>query len=119
MDALYRFCAVLFVLGLLGLLWLFAKRMNAGSNRLRFPWPRSKMPGKLWGGSDKPLDVAVLQRVHLTGSHQLHLVRTGDQRVLICTYPQGCTLLMTEHSTKQQEITPSDLEMFAYARNAR
>jgi hypothetical protein len=49
----------------------------------------------------------------------LHLVRTGDQRVLICTYPQGCTLLMTEHSTNQEEIAASNLEMFAYARNAR
>jgi|SRR6185312_488542 len=119
MDALYRFCAVLLVIGLLGLLWLFAKRMNTGSRALRFSWPNGKMHRKLWGASDKSVDVAVLQRVHLTASHQLHLVRNGGRRVLICTHPQGCSLLMEEHISNREEIIPAEGETFAYARNAK
>jgi hypothetical protein len=49
----------------------------------------------------------------------LHLVRNGDRRILICTHPQGCSLLMAEHITNGEEIGPSEGEMFAYARNAR
>lgn len=119
MDALYRFCAVLLVLGLLGLLWLFAKRMNTGSCALRFSFPKNKVPRKFWGDSDKPVDVAVLQRIHLTASHQLHLVRAGDRQILICTHSQGCSLLLTEHTANQKEIVSSEGEMFAYERNAR
>ena len=119
MDALFRFCAVLLVLGLLGLLWWFAKRMNAGSGALRFSLSKANLPRKFWGDSEKPVDVAVLQRVHLTASHQLHLVRAGDRRVLICTHPQGCSVLMTGHITNHEEIDPSEVEIFAYAQNAR
>lgn len=118
MDALYRFCAVVVVLALLGLLWWFAKRMNTGSSTLSFFVPKSRASGKLWGGSEKPVEIAVLQRVHLTANHQLHLVRNGDQRVLICTHPQGCSLLMTERTTNQEEIAKPEGETFTYARNA-
>lgn len=125
MDALYRFCAALFVLGLLGLLWLFTKRMNTGSSALLLRWPKGNVSGKFWGSSDKPVDVVVLQRVHLTTGHQLHFVQAGDRRILICTHSRGCSLLMTEHAANQKNVAASqenvafsESEVFADARNA-
>ena len=37
-----------------------------------------------------------IERLTLTATHSLHLVRIGEREVVVATHPQGCTLLNTE-----------------------
>jgi flagellar biogenesis protein FliO len=37
-----------------------------------------------------------IERVALTTSHSLHLVRIGEKEVVVATHPQGCVLLVQD-----------------------
>lgn len=81
MDFVQQLAMVLLVLALLaGLLWMLRNRGMA-SFRL----------GGRASGSAKRLQV--IERLPLTASHSLHLVRMADRVLLIGVAPSGCTLL--------------------------
>ncbi|HLH38165.1 MAG TPA: flagellar biosynthetic protein FliO [Bryobacteraceae bacterium] len=39
-----------------------------------------------------------IERLPLTPNHALHLVRIGDQEMVVATHPQGCALLIENHN---------------------
>jgi flagellar biosynthetic protein FliO len=81
MDLVQQLAMVLLVLALVaGLLWTLRNRGMA-SFRL----------GGRSSGSTKRLQV--IERLPLTASHSLHLVRMADRVLLIGVAPSGCTLL--------------------------
>jgi flagellar biosynthetic protein FliO len=81
MDFAQQLAMVLLVLAVLaGLLWMLRTRGMA-SFRL----------GGRASGSAKRLQV--IERLPLTASHSLHLVRMADRVLLIGVAPSGCTLL--------------------------
>src|SRR5215467_13511217 len=95
------------VFGLLALLALFCRRRNARSPRavrtsglLGFPFS-SLLVKKYEAAGSKSARLHVSRRVSLTPAHQLHLVSTDNASFLICTHPQGCSVLQQE--TKSQE----------------
>jgi hypothetical protein len=54
----------------------------------------------------KPLEsdsVRVLKRVSLTATHQLHWIGTPQGAILLCTHPQGCTVLPTRAGRPQPD----------------
>ena len=105
--------ALVTVFGLLGLLYSLA-----GAARRRIP--RALIaPGTIWPGKFRvsasqknSAYLQVLRRVNLTATHQLHLISTTEDLFLVCTHPQGCTLLRTrdarapisDRSAAQEEI---------------
>ncbi len=80
MELLRQISGVLAVFGLLalGLWWLRGKGLASFAARPR--------PGT-------PVYVESLQRLQLTASHSLHLVRFGDRAVLISITPAGASLV--------------------------
>lgn len=107
MDVFRLAVGFLIVFGLLALLLVVSRRskqkrtsfvnalmlLKSGSFRLR-----REMDRKIGSASATSLQV---ERQHrLTPSHQLHVITWGGQRLLICTHPQGCTLLeQVSHTT--------------------
>ena len=81
MDFVQQLAMVVLVLALLaGLLWTLRNR-GLASFRL----------GARASGPTKRLQV--IERLPLTASHSLHLVRMADRVLLIGVAPSGCTLL--------------------------
>ena len=72
---------ILLVFALLGGLLWFAKRRGMATFALR---PRR---------NGAPRRMEVLERMHLTPQHALHLVRISDRTVLVATAPSSCTVL--------------------------
>jgi hypothetical protein len=93
MESLRLVFAFFSVFGLLGLLYYFSRRwkttrsFRSATIGLRL----SELLGSKTPGQTDSLKVH--RRLHLTATHQLHLVVSDDQKLLICTYPQGCTLV--------------------------
>ena len=86
MEFVQQLAVVLLVLALLaGLLWTLR---NRGMASLRF--------GSRPSASARRLQV--IERLPLTPSHSLHLVRLADRVLLIAVAPSGCTLLDTSQS---------------------
>jgi len=84
MDLLEQLTMVLLVLGLLaGLLWVLRNRGLATFRRGG------------WKTSSAARRLQVIERLPLTASHSLHLVRVADRILLIGVAPSGCTLLDT------------------------
>lgn len=97
------------VFGLLGLLALFCRRRNARNPSavrspalLKFPLPslRFKRRDSAEGTLAR---LRVLKRVNLTPTHQLHLISIDSASLLICTHPQGCTVLQQSALTDAEE----------------
>jgi flagellar biogenesis protein FliO len=82
MDLLRQTSAVLAVFALLGLLLWFLRRGGLATLRARRPGPRS---------------LESVERLLLTPSHSLHLVKIRGREIVVATYPQGCALLL-EHT---------------------
>lgn len=81
MEILEQITMVFVVFALLGgLLWFMRSR---GLATFRLPGKRT--------GSRKQLEV--IERLPLTPSHSIHLVRFADRTLLIGVAPGGCTLL--------------------------
>jgi hypothetical protein len=97
------------VFGLLGLLALFCRRGKATSPSfirrsasLKFPLPFLRV--NRCDPSDTPAPLRVMKRVSLTPTHQLHLISIDSTSLLICTHPQGCSVLH-QGAEKQQECS--------------
>lgn len=97
------------VFGLLALLALLCRRRNA-QNRpafrtsalLGFPFSSFLLKRYKTGESKSPR-LHVLRRVSLTPTHQLHLVSTDTASFLICTHPQGCSVLQQDTRSEEKE----------------
>jgi hypothetical protein len=98
MDVLSPILAILFVIGLLAGLLLLARRaalskptsLNSFRQRRLFSFPRRANPV-----SDEQCGLCVVKQASLTPSHRVHLLLVAGQNVLLCTHPQGCTVIMT------------------------
>jgi|SRR5271165_4964018 len=109
MEVLLPIAASLFVIGMLSGLLLLARRaaiskpISFGSpGRLRmFSFPRRQNPG-----SEDQRSLRVLKQVVLTPSHRLHLLLVAGDSVLLCTHPQGCTVIPATGS-EVDRMTPS------------
>lgn len=104
------------VFALLGMVYFLSSRVrrDAAVKAFRAPaiWPRNLRIAK-------PLEsdsVKVLKRVPLTATHQLHLVGTSQDTFLLCTHPQGCTVLwnrVARAHAERDSIAPSDVGRYA------
>ncbi len=107
MEVLLAIAASLFVIGLLAGLLLVARKLAVGrtvslglrGKRRLFAFPLGLNPG---GDSQKSL--YVLNQVALTPSHRLHLLLVTGEKVLLCTHPQGCTVIPAARS--ELELKP-------------
>ncbi|MBV9085790.1 MAG: hypothetical protein JOZ62_24205 [Acidobacteriaceae bacterium] len=87
--------AFLLVFGLLGVLYAYSRRKKPGYAGWQSLFPsfgtvlsRSARPKR---SATPPLDV--LRRISLTPTHKLHLISTTAGQLLVCTHPNGCTVL--------------------------
>ena len=81
MDVLEQITMVFVVFAVLGtLLWVLRRK---GIATFRFPRKAS--------GNGKQLEV--IERLPLTPSHSVHLIRAGNRTLLVGVAPGGCTLL--------------------------
>jgi hypothetical protein len=96
MDFFRVALALVTVFGLLGSLYLFSSRLKK-----RIPIALGES-GTIWSGKFRvttglknSTTLQVRRRIHLTATHQLHLISASDEEFLLCTHPQGCTVLRT------------------------
>jgi hypothetical protein len=96
------------VFGLLGLLALFCRRTSArnpsairNSVLLKFPFPFRV--NRRESADSAPAHLRLLKRLNLTPTHQLHLISTESAKLLICTHPQGCSVLQQNARTDTDE----------------
>lgn len=97
MEILRFLVALLIVFGLLGALRVLSKR---GGKLPALPGFAKFSFGSTLARAVKPSatggeHLRVVKKLHLTATHQVHLIRTGDEELLLCTYPQGCTVLQS------------------------
>ena len=119
MDGLSRLLAICLVMGLLGTLWWFSKE-----GRSRGILGTSSFLHRLLSTfisfspsqSVSSEHLRVIKRLHLTSSHQLHLISTGTKTLLICTHPQGCTTLREYISDDPVFL---ERELMAYAQTSK
>lgn len=78
MEIVRQVLSVLFVFALLGAALWFLRRGGRVS---------------LAGVTRKPRSLDSIERLTLTPQHSLHLVRIGERKVVVATYPQGCAVL--------------------------
>ncbi len=89
-EMIQPLAAVLLVLGLLaGTLFLLRRRGIASFPDVRSPFARA---------ASAPAQLAVLERLSLTGQHTLHLVRVGERRIVVATAPGVCRILDSTES---------------------
>jgi hypothetical protein len=117
MDFLRVAGALITVFGLLGLLYFVSSRTKTRATlRPRCApsiWPRSLRIAA--NGSDAD-SLRLLRRINLTGTHQLHLIRASEEIFLLCTHPQGCSLLRASDALsapKQDGAAPAEIERYA------
>jgi flagellar biogenesis protein FliO len=90
---LEQILAALFVIGLLfATVWLLRRKGLAGSNPF----------GKRLGRSNS---MQVVERLHLTAQHSLHLVRLGEELILIGVSPASCGRITT--AAQPTEMRPA------------
>lgn len=117
MDFLRVALALITVFGLLGLLYFISNRAKA-KGPLCLARPRSIWRprfGNAVNGSE-PDSLRVLRRVNLTSTHQVHLLRASEETLLLCTHPQGCTLLRAgdaSSAAKQESAASEGLRRYA------
>lgn len=103
MDILRFLAAILIVFGLLGALRFFSSR--AGKRPvlpgfLKFSWSAA-FSRAAQGSAVSGERLRTVKRIHLTASHQVHLLQIDNESLLLCTHPQGCTVL---RSSDAQEV---------------
>lgn len=81
MDLIRPILSILTVFGLLGvaLWWLGRKNLLQFSG---FPVPRNR-----------PSNLETIDRMRLTPHHSLHVVRAGDQVIILALHGAGCTVV--------------------------
>lgn len=95
MDLLRVLAALFIVFGLLGALHFFSRR---GGKRSPLPELVKFSLGKAGirannGNSPAAEQVRVIKRLNLSATHQIHLLQIDKENILLCTHPQGCTVL--------------------------
>lgn len=97
------------VFGLLGLLALFCRRRGGrnsfavrNSALLKFPFPPFRLK-KRDSAESTCTQLRVLKRISLTATHQLHLISIDSTHLLICTHPQGCSVLQQSGRGESEE----------------
>jgi hypothetical protein len=117
MDFLRVAVALITVFGLLGLLYFVSSREKARatlrSRCTQLMWPQKFR--MVVNGTDAD-SLRVLRRVNLTGTHQLHLICTSHGVFLVCTHPQGCSLLRASDAVsvpKQDAAAQEQIERYA------
>lgn len=95
MDILRFLVAIIVVFGLLGALYVLSKRGRKFAGLpgfLKFSLgpagSRTLQPPVVSGDA-----LRVIKRLNLSPTHQLHLLQIEEESVLLCTHPQGCTVL--------------------------
>jgi hypothetical protein len=90
MDAALKLVATLPAMGFLGFLrWLAQKCNIKGFGIFRLSLSNNSSVRE----APAPVQLTVLKRSRLTPNHQLHLVIAMDQQILLCTHPQGCSIV--------------------------
>ena len=117
MDLFRVTLALVTVFGLLGSLYFVTTRAKNKGPRL-LASAREACSGKfrLAGSRNQAGELEILRRVSLTPTHQLHLVKTVQGEFLVCTHPQGCTILSAQEAralTENQSAAPPSLERYA------
>lgn len=97
MEILRFLVALLIVFGLLGALRVLSKR---GGKLPALPGFAKFSFGSTLARAVKPAatggeHLRVVKKLHLTATHQVHLIRVGEEALLLCTHPQGCTVLQS------------------------
>jgi hypothetical protein len=118
MDFLRVGLALMTVFGLLGILYVMtnaARRRTVarGSTSVRTMWPRKL---RVAGNGEGSKHLELIRRVHLTPTHQLHLISTTQEIFLVCTHPNGCTLLRARDvhaAITEESAAPAGLEQYA------
>jgi hypothetical protein len=101
MNAALRLAATIPAMGLLGFLRWFAQKRNLkclGLFRLSF------VKGSPHREMQTPIQLSVLKRSQLTPNHQLHLVIAMGQQILLCTHPQGCSIIPFDAKPAPAEV---------------
>jgi len=115
MDYLRAALALITVFGLLGLLYLFSKQAKTKAPRRLFCarsiWPRFRNTANELDSDS----LHVLRRVSLTPTHQVHLIRTGEEMFLVCTHPRGCTLLRASDAAPAEHGSATSEGLKRYA----
>lgn len=84
--------AAVFVIALLlATVWLLRRKGMA-----------SGMP--LWRRGDKSTSMQVVERLHLTSQHSLHLVRLGDELILIGVSPSSCGRIPLRRTVQESQM---------------
>jgi hypothetical protein len=90
MDGFARISAAVVVIMLLGLLWWTSNKFRSAKlGWLRFSFRAMPEP------ADRP-QLAVRGRLQLTPTHHLHLIQSMEELVLLCTYPNGCSVVLSK-----------------------
>jgi hypothetical protein len=90
MNVALRLAATIPAMGLLGFLrWFAPKCAFKRFGLLRLPFSDGSPHREV----QTPVQLSVLKRSHLTPNHQLHLVTAMGQQILLCTHPQGCSII--------------------------
>src|SRR5689334_643070 len=90
MDGLARISAVVVVIMLLGLLWWTSGKSRSG----RLGWLRFSLRA-LPEPANRP-QLALRERLQLTPTHHLHLIQSMEKLVLVCTYPNGASVVLSK-----------------------
>jgi hypothetical protein len=95
MDILRFLVAIIVVFGLLGALYVLSKRGRRFAGLPGFfkfslgsAGSRAAQAPVVSGDA-----LRVIKRLNLSATHQLHLLQIEEGSVLLCTHPQGCTVL--------------------------
>ena len=109
--------ALITVFGLLGSLYFISKRAQTRAT-LRAQWARLFWPPRfrIAATTSDADSLRVLRRVNLTGTHQVHLIRASQEIFLVCTHPQGCSLLRASDALsapRQEGAAQAKVERYA------
>ena len=111
MDVFRLAVGFLIVFGLLAVLLVVSRRSKDkrtsfvnGLLLLRSRSFRLRRQADRKGGSASPANLQVERQHRLTPTHQLHVITLDGQRLLLCTHPQGCSLLQQVPQTPGHEF---------------
>jgi hypothetical protein len=89
MDGTARLLLPIFLLCVLGFFWYLLRQTKSatlGPVHLLFRRPP--------GAKDEPgTGISIVSRLHLGPHHALYLISVMGSRILLCTHPQGCSVV--------------------------
>jgi hypothetical protein len=96
MDILRFLVAIIVVFGLLGALYFLSNRGRKFAGLPGFFKLFLRPAGSARAGQPSGVNgdsLRVIKRLNLSATHQVHLLQIEEENVLLCTHPQGCTVL--------------------------